>query len=181
MTESVFDILILSSLKALVLFILISELESVTIKIANSSATRIKKEKLAESATTSEHINTDQETLIESELSSVQMPQSSMQHRVYSCLIVFVTAACLIYTAIKFTLVLMLIVQFEQSKSSALPMDYYYFTMICIELGLCLIQVVIACFKGRSMRSLAAEIVLKSIENNTIKKEKVVFTVLSII
>ena len=83
-----------------------------------------------------------------------------------------------IYTLIKFALVVDLIVKFEQATRDGLPMDYYYFIVLCLELGFCVVEFVMACFSRRFMRALANRLVLEAntmSENNLDKKVKVIF------
>ncbi len=160
MTSSVFDILIITSVKTLILFILISELESNTIYVATQT----------ESVQTGLVDTSSTTALINDSLTPTFQTPKSLKLRFYHFTIRFLASICTIYTVIKFSLILDLIIKFQHQKTTHLPMDYYYFIILSIELFFCLIQLLMSAFSSRQMKKLAEEVRRQAADTTTKSK-----------
>ena len=149
-TESIFDILLIASFKAIILFILVSELEKVCIElISNSRETEINQ-------SNSNLVNTDdQDTLINNQNSNNNDIKYFKTIRKFLHLIVLlISLSVMIYCAVKFALVLRLIVNPVDIKHDKLPMDYFYFSILITEFALSIIEVLFSCLSWMFMRKL---------------------------
>ncbi len=151
----------MSSFKTMLLYILICELESVCTKIALHSLVQAKQEADAEDALINPEINHDQESLVHQDSNISILADSQNIRKLVHLLILLISLACSVYTAIKFGMVLNQILEFQSAQRDKLPMDYYYFAVICTELALCSIQSLLALVSWKCMA-----IFMAGIKNN---------------
>ena len=152
-TQSIFDILILSSFKSLLLFVLINELEQTYLVITTNSKAPTKREAPTASS--------DQETLINASTSDIdpsnsvviQNSQHNFRKNILHFFVVFINITCLVYTAVKFAFVLHEILV-DKSEKNVPPMHYYHFSALAVELGFCIAQILSACLSWTFMRRL---------------------------
>nr|QUF59446.1 ATP-binding cassette transporter Abcb10-like [Brachionus angularis] len=143
-TQSIFDVVLLSSFKALILFVLVTELETVVIKISIEVAQNQRIPDQTESTNLS-----DQETLV-TEISS-SLKNLRLIKKILHLTIIIVNLSSLIYISIKFGFVLNL---FIKSNNQNLPMHSFYFATLCTELGFCLIEFFTSFLSYKSMRAI---------------------------
>lgn len=154
----------MSSFKAMLLYILICELESACIQIAIHSAAKLRQEINAAETTTESTTDTaanqhDQESLIHSSETNLGPVTSTQKIRkLMHLLIIGISLASFLYTVIKFSLILKEIVAYQEGKRDKLPMDYYFFAAICTELVLCFIQLIFATLSWKCMRAFTADV-----------------------
>lgn len=156
----------MSSLKAMAIFILITELGIVCTTIALNSLENNRKE--AETGSTSQ-IQSDHETLI-NPVNTESMSHNKIFKRLLHLATLFLCLACAVYTIIKFSFILKDISKFKSQEIPSMPMDYYYFAILCVELAFVLIQSVISCFSWKGMRSLALQVQKDASSTETDKK-----------
>lgn len=167
-TESVFDILVMSSLKTMIIFILVTELDTVSTKIAFNSFENNRKSEEAE-ASASSQIQSDHENLINTG-SSVSISHNKTIKAILHMAISIFSFTCAVYTVIKFSLIMKEISRFNKNEIPSLPMDYYYLAVLCVEFGFVLIQLVISCFSWKGMRSLVLQVQKDASSTDTDKK-----------
>lgn len=143
-TQSIFDIILISSFKALLVFISITELESASIRIALKTASLTDDSNLNSNPSDTENLINSE---IEPSLSSIETLKSLKQF--LHIFTIVVNLACVIYLSIKFGFVLNLII-----NDTKLPMHYFYFAALTTEFGLCLIELLFSCFSWRNMRTI---------------------------
>lgn len=152
-TQSIFDLILLSSCKILLLFILINELEDLCLRIAFCSVnTSSVSSSNTDEVTVNQTLNDDQENLI------VNTPRTNDSlkcgKQLLHLMIILICLSSITYTSVKFALVLQLILQ-DASKP---PMDFFCFSIICVELSFSLIELLISVFSWKFMRSLIANV-----------------------
>ena len=126
--NSVFDVIVFASVKTMLLFILISELEAATICVLE-----------AENPSVQNSLNTSS-------------TDYKLAKRILHFLVSFVCVCASVYLAVKFSLVLSEIVQ-KQNK-----MSYFFFSVLVTEFGFSLVQLLLATLGWSSMRKLSLEI-----------------------
>ena len=155
-TESIFDILIISSFKSLLLFVLINELEQTYLIITTQTNKSSKREVQANNANN----NTDHENLINSNHTDVdqisfQLDSTYILRRnILHFFLILINSISFFYTAFKFSFVLYAIIN-NQNDKKKLPMDNFHFSALVTELVFCIVQLILGCLSWMCMRSLS--------------------------
>ena len=145
----------LSSLKAILLFVFVSELENAYSRIATQN----------NQDATENNLNNDNEALIDTQIDT---HKSSMSARLFHVLILITCLLSCVYTVIKFALVLNLIIAAESSKDQQdLPMAYFYFAVLTTEMGFSLIQLIFSLLSWKCMNSFLKQLKDELIVNNS--------------
>jgi len=181
-TQSIFDILLLSSVKLVLLYILISELERSCIQIAiysfpiysNAQINEINQsadEPVEVVASTSG--TADNDLLIRE--TYVQITNNSFVYffkRLFHFLILIICLISMIYSSVKFSLVLKLIIESQTTKSHRLPMEFYFFSIICTEFAFTLLELLFSLFSWKFMSKVISTILKQLISNESESDQK---------
>ena len=160
-TESIFDIIVLSSLKAILLFVFVSELENDHKTTASRRVEEMKKYE-----TENNSLNKDSEALIEPY-------KSSNTAKIFHFVILVICLLSCVYTVIKFALVLNLIIIARSSQDhDDLPMDYFYFGVLTTEMGFSLIQLIFSLLSWKCMNTFVKQHTEESIAQTSNPNEK---------
>lgn len=174
-TESIFDIILIASIKAAILFITVSELEVYTVRIAL-------KVKLAQPASslinsTTNTSTNDDEVLIQNVDQIVQISgninhSDSQSHadpdlihykRIKTFLhyvLLVLNLASTVYITVKFSFVLSDMLHGQDENNLKQPMDYFFFSVLIFEFAFSLIQLVFSVLSWTFMRRLARLVVI---------------------
>lgn len=165
-TESIFDIILLCSIKLLILFILISELETTCLRSAN----KIARETLKELENQNENdsiINQDDNHEDDQELILNRAKlNNSIEKKMLHYLVFFICLSSMIYSCVKFSIVLKIIIESNTTKSN-LHMDYFFFALLCTEFGFSLIELFVSLFSWKFMRDFHSNILKQMISKQT--------------
>ncbi|RNA22673.1 ABC transporter B family [Brachionus plicatilis] len=160
-TESIFDIVFLSSFKALILFILISEIESACYKIAVRTASLTKR---SQSVDVNLSTNTDDtENLIEIQDFSSTNTSAKNYLQIFS---LSISVASLAFILTKFGFVTNLFIR-ANKEDSKLPMSYYFYAILITEFVFCFLEVLFSVLNWRFMRTFGKFVCSKALANET--------------
>ncbi len=141
----------MSSFKALLLFVLINELEQTYLIITTHASILSKRN--------SQENGADRETLINSsnndmhQISFSEEHQNNFRKNILHFLLIFLNTIAFIYTTIKFSFVLNEIIK-SQSEKKSKPMYWLHFSALVAELSFCLIQLLLGYLSWIFMRRL---------------------------
>lgn len=175
-TESVFDILVITSFKALLLFVLINELEQTYLVITTytHSCNPLKREDIN---IENNNVNVDRETLINSsqaDIDKISFPsQYNFRKNILHFLLIFVNIVTFFYAALKFSFVLYNIITNNNNQNENNNMDIFHFSALATELGFCIIQLLFGCFSWIFMRRLCKIAALQRINYDSTQNKPV--------
>nr|QNH67877.1 ATP-binding cassette transporter subfamily B member 10-like protein [Brachionus rotundiformis] len=160
-TESIFDIVFLSSFKALILFILISEIESSCYKIAINTANQVKK---SQSVDISSSTNTDDtESLIDTQQNSNGDNSVKKYLQAFTLVISLVSFA---FILVKFGFVTNLFINAKKNDDKY-PMSIYFYAILITEMIFCFLEFLLSLLNWRFMRNFAKLVCSKALANET--------------
>lgn len=176
--ESVFDLVVISMAKTAILFILISELEEYTTRIALYSANN---NVTTSTTTTTSSTSQDREVLVNSDNDELRdeieaginnsigdssmvspSPNCSVNVDFYKILkrmlhfgVLLVTAMVAVYVTVKFAYVLDLVLKSRETQK-AQPMTDFFFTILAVEFGFVVLELATSTLTWVFMRRLGA-------------------------
>jgi ABC-type bacteriocin/lantibiotic exporter with double-glycine peptidase domain len=180
-TESVFDIILLASFKTLIVFILVTELENATVKLATDRADIVLNVNISAVNT-----NAEIESLSDTENLVNQLNRADDSHvnvnlklirKFLNAFILILNLASLAYVAIKFSFILEAIIK-NQSKNQNVAivfnddltssMNYFFFSILVVQFGFVIVETVFSCLSWVFFNKLAKEVMVKYYINNAI-------------
>nr|UOU03333.1 ATP-binding cassette subfamily B10-like [Brachionus rubens] len=171
-TESIFDVILLSSFKALLLFVLITEIESVCFKIALSTANNVRNTQSIEVGSSTNM--SDSENLIQNPPSSNDTESLRLIKKCLQLTLLVSTILSLVFLAIKFGFITDL---FVKSNNEKVHMHLFYYVTLIVELAFTLIQVLFSALNWIYMRKFGKYVCSKALseepENQVTKKKNV--------
>jgi hypothetical protein len=169
-TQSIFDIILLSSFKAMLLFILVSELENRTL-LDIVESTESSSSLNANTSSVDQEIVSDQAqaNTTSSSANFVNVKISPPLIKLYHFMIFLLCSASLAYTAVKFGIVL---VQMVSKDSNEQKMHGFYFSIICVELAFSCVLFVFSLLSVYFMKRLRATPIAQLLQTESGDKNK---------
>nr|APD26511.1 ATP-binding cassette transporter subfamily B member 10-like protein [Brachionus koreanus] len=160
-TESIFDIVFFSSFKALIIFILITEIESACYKIAIKTANKVKKSHSVDIHTST---NTDDsENLIETTDYSTNDSSAKKYLQIFNLIM---SMASLAFILVKFVFVTNLYIK-AKKEDKKLPISSYFYAILITELVFCFIEFLFSILNWKFMRNFGKFVCSKAMADDT--------------
>ena len=188
-TESVFDIIVLASCKALVLFIIITELEIATVQISLNHANHVlninnneenqNRSRRSDAETVS--FNGDTEALV-NQLSHSEDNNANaclkLIKRSLLIVILILNFFSLVYVTVKFSFILKLIVDNQKKLNTYLTilfnanltpaMNFFFFSILVAQLGFELVEFIFACCSWKFLDRLSKQVLEQQFKSSTL-------------